>query len=100
MRKLTIIPAVMVVMAFGSVSTFASSQHDDEMGVVTSEITLAQAIATAEKYSDGVASRAKFELSESIAMYDIQVVKDQKIQDVKVDADSGAIISSKADEED
>lgn len=97
MRKLTVIPAVMLVMAVCSASAFASS-HTEEMEVVKSKVTLTQAIATAEKHASGVASKAEFEVSKSVPVYEIHVVKDQKIHDVKVDANTGAVISSKVED--
>ncbi|ADO48283.1 PepSY domain-containing protein [[Enterobacter] lignolyticus] len=94
MRKVTVIPAVMLVMAVCSASAFASS-HDDEMAVVKNKVTLIQAISTAEKHVNGVASKAEFEISKSVPVYEIHVVQGQKVHDVKVDANSGAVISSK-----
>jgi uncharacterized membrane protein YkoI len=91
-----------LAIAIGSAYA-AKSTEDDALAVSNAKIGLAQAIAAAEQHTGGKASRAEFERNKSGWVFDVEVVKDQKVTDVKVDPASGSVISAtedKADQDD
>ncbi|OWQ82916.1 peptidase M4 [Roseateles aquatilis] len=72
-------------------------EENDALGVVQAKVSLTQAVAIAEQHFGGKASRAEYERTRQGVAYDIEVVTGDKVFDVRVDADKGAILSSAPD---
>ena len=77
--------------------------ENDVMSITKAKIPMIQAIMTAEQHANGKALHAEYENSKQGWVYDVEVVSDTKVFDVRVDAEKGTIISSvedKADQDD
>lgn len=75
----------------------APSNENDALSVHAAKISMVQAVTAAEQHVGGQASRAEYELHKNKPVFDVEVVKAQTVMDVKVDAESGKIISSTVD---
>lgn len=74
---------------------------NDARSLDQAKISLSQAIASAEQHVGGQAAKAEFDNSTKHGLvYEVEVVKGTKIYDVKIDAQSGKVISSVEDMED
>ena len=83
-------------------TALAASQHNrsnDAMNAPTQVISLQQAIDAAKQHlGGGHATRAELEQSDRQQwVIDVEMIKDQVVTDVRVDAMKGAILSAKAD---
>jgi uncharacterized membrane protein YkoI len=58
---------------------------------------MGQAVTAAEEYVGGKASRAEYERHKALWVFDVEVVKDKKVVDVKVDPISGKVIATEED---
>lgn len=93
----------LAAVALATLGTLAyAGQHgeNDAMAAAKSKISLTQAVAIAEKQASGKATQAEFEREKQGNLYKVEVVGDAKVFDVKVNADTGAVISSVQDKED
>lgn len=70
------------------------------MAATNANISLTQAVAIAEKHVSGKASQAEFDSEKQGNLYKVEVVADTKVFDVKVNAETGAVISLTHDTED
>ena len=78
--------------------SYASKNHKDDLQEMEKvKITLVEAINIAEKSATGKAISAKLKNSKQGLMYKVDVMDSDKKYEVKVDALSGAVISSKLD---
>lgn len=64
------------------------------------KVTLASAMQKATQSVNGKVIGVEFELEKGQALYDIEIVKDNQIYDVSIDANTGNVLSSKVDMED
>ncbi len=64
------------------------------------KVTLASAMQKATQSVNGKVIGVEFELEKGQALYDIEIVKDNQIYDVSIDANTGKVLSSKVDMED
>ncbi len=79
-------------------NVFAADRNlNDALAIKTAKINLEQAINTAEHSFAGKASRAELERYHNKWVYDVEIVKMDKVMDVKVDSLSGKILSSADD---
>lgn len=78
----------------------ARPMENDAMAIANAKIPLAQAVTTAEQHVNGKASKAEYEKTKAGWAYDVEVVSGNKVFDVKVDADKGAVIGSTEDNAD
>jgi uncharacterized membrane protein YkoI len=98
--------AALVAVTLGGVGAYAAnsnSRENDALAIAGAKVGLAQAIAAAEQQVGGKASKAEFEQHKGQMVFDIEVVKDHKVSDVKVDAATGKVLSvadDKADNDD
>jgi uncharacterized membrane protein YkoI len=95
MQRKTIVAAITVpaVLALtGAIAVYAADQGD--LGVTQASVDLTQAIAAAEQHVGGKASSAEFERELGKSVYEIEVIKDQTVTEVHVDAASGKVISA------
>ena len=103
-RKLVYLAAfaALYVTAMGSAYA-AGLMGNDGMAIKTAKISLTQAVTAAEQHVVGKASRAEFEKHKGQWVFDVEVVGDKKVMDVKVDPESGKVLAAtedKADEHD
>lgn len=64
------------------------------------KVTLTSAMQTASQSVNGKVIGAEFELEKGQALYDIEVVKDNQVYEVSIDANTGKVLSSQVDVED
>jgi uncharacterized membrane protein YkoI len=104
MKRKLLIPAAAAALAALAMGTgHAANGENDALAVAGAKIDLAKAVAAAEQHVGGKASKGEYERHKGQWVYDIEVVKDKKVMDVKVDAASGKVISAtedKADQDD
>jgi uncharacterized membrane protein YkoI len=102
-RKLTAaIAAALAATAIGGAAYAAKSgQEDDALAIASTKVSLAQAISAAEQHVGGKAAKAEFEQDKGQWVFDVEVVKDAtQVMDVKVDANTGKVLSATADKAD
>ena len=78
----------------------AKSAENDALAIASAKISLTQAVTAAEQHVGGRASKAEYERHEGQWVFDIEVVKDKKVMDVKVDPTSGKVIAATEDKAD
>ena len=102
MKRKTYLAALAAVSIAAVVgSAFASkSIENDALSISGAKIPLGQAVAAAEQYVGGKASRAEYERHRGQWVFDVEVVKDASVTDVKVDAGNGKVIEATADKTD
>jgi len=66
-----------------------------EYGLPT--ISLAQAVAIAERHAQGQAIEAEFEQRDGRGFYEVEVATARNVVEVKVDSDNGNVIGDRAD---
>jgi uncharacterized membrane protein YkoI len=82
-------------------STYAAeSAENDALAIAGAKIGMTQAVTAAEQHVGGRASRAEYERHKGQWVFDVEVVKDKKVMDVKVDPTSGKIIAATEDKTD
>jgi uncharacterized membrane protein YkoI len=102
MKRKILVPAVVAVVSALAAGA-ASAAENDALAVKSAKIDLASAVTAAEKHVGGKAAKAEYERHQGQWVFDIEVVKDKQVMDVKVDAASGKVISAtedKADQDD
>ena len=102
-RKLLVPAAAAALAALAAGTGYAANGENDALAISGAKIDLAKAVAAAEQHVGGKASKAEYERHKGQWVFDIEVVKDKKVMDVKVDAGSGKVISAtedKADQDD
>jgi uncharacterized membrane protein YkoI len=73
-------------------------QENDAAAIAKAGLSLGQAVAIAEQHVGGKATRAEFEQAKGGTwLFDVEVVNDTKVFDVKVDAAQGTVLASKED---
>jgi len=71
------------------------SSSNDALAGPTPKISLAAAVATAEQHAKGKARHAEFERTrQGQWVYDIEVSDGTKVIDVRVDAETGTVLTS------
>jgi uncharacterized membrane protein YkoI len=102
MKRKLLIPAVAAALSAFAIggSYAANSPENDALAIAGAKIDLGKAVAAAEQHVGGKASKAEYERHKGQWVYDIEVVKDKKVMDVKVDASSGSVISATEDKAD
>jgi uncharacterized membrane protein YkoI len=102
-RKILVPAAAAALSALAVGAGYAANGENDALAVTGAKIDLAKAVAAAEQHVGGKASKGEYERHKGQWVFDIEVVKDKKVMDVKVDAGSGKVISAtedKADQDD
>ncbi len=89
-----------VLGVVGTVAFAAAPAANDALPIVDAAIPLTQAIAIAEQHARGKASKAEYETADGSRGYDVEVISGPQVFDVRVDADSGTVVSSAADKPD
>ncbi len=93
----SLIAGLFLSSAIASTVLASDTSSNDAFAVKGTKISLVQAIAAAEHSIDGKASRAELEQYRDKWVYDVEVIKSDKVLDVKVDPMSGKILSSTND---
>ena len=78
----------------------AKSADNDALAISGATISITQAVTAAEQHVGGKASRAEYERHKGQWVFDVEVVKDTKVMDVKVDPVSGNVIAATEDKTD
>ena len=100
-RKLVYLAAFAVLSATAMGSAYAANvRENDAMAIKTAKISLTQAVSVAEQHVVGKASRAEFEKDKGQWVYDVEVVGEKKVMDVKVDPESGKVLAASEDKTD
>jgi uncharacterized membrane protein YkoI len=96
----------LIVLAFLSAESMignafgATIGENDATAIKAAKIDLREAVTAAEHYIGGTASRAEFEQHKGQWVFDVEVVKQAAVMDVKVDAGNGRIIEATTDKTD
>lgn len=92
--------AVLGVLAIGGASAAlareSQDRHQTEEAAVYEQVklTLADAIAAAERQTGGRAVEAKLEKEHGVVAFEVEVMKDRAFQKVVIDAKSGQIVKA------
>lgn len=78
----------------------AKSVENDALAINGAKIGMTQAVTAAEQHVGGKASRAEYERHKGQWVFDVEVVKNTKVTDVKVDPVSGNVIAATEDKTD
>lgn len=78
----------------------ATSSENDALAIASANVSLSQAVAIAEQHVGGKAARAEYEHHKGQWVFDVEVVKGMQVMDVKVDPNSGKILSAVKDDTD
>lgn len=97
LSKLAIIITLSSIgIATGLTTVYAN--ENDALAINNAKIDIQHAIAAAESSTGGKTIRAEFENEHDKAVYDIEVVKENKVLDIRVDGETGQVIQSKIDD--
>lgn len=88
--------AALTATAIGSAYA-AKPVENDALAITGAKIGMTQAVTAAEQHVGGKASRAEYERHKGQWVFDVEVVKDKKVMDVKVDPTSGSVIAATED---
>ena len=88
---------VLVITAF---ATNALADAEDVKAASEAKISLVQAIQAAEKHQGGKAIDASIDDDSFTPTYEVSVVKDAKLYDVRIDAVSGGVLNTREDKDD
>lgn len=94
-----VVLAALATTAIGSAYA-AESAENDALAIAGAKISLTQAVAAAEQHVGGKASKAEYEHENGKSVFEVEVVKNQSVMDVKVDPTSGQILASVEDKAD
>lgn len=93
--------AALVLSTGAAYAAFAAFGGDnDAIAPHAAAVPLSQAVINAEQKVGGKAVRAEYENTKAGWAYDVEVVKEAKVFDVRVDATSGSVISAVEDSAD
>jgi uncharacterized membrane protein YkoI len=90
----------LTAIAIGGAAYAAKSVENDALAISGATIGLTQAVTAAEQHVGGKASKAEYEQHKGQWVFDVEVVKDKKVMDVKVDPKSGKVIAATEDKTD
>ena len=102
-RKRALIIGGLAAVLVASAVYAAEGGGQDEADVAAlsqAKVSLGQAVAAAERHANGRAARAELENENGKLVYGVEVVGPGKTTDVKVDINSGQVLSAQADQAD
>lgn len=91
--------AALAAAAIGTAYASPSAEND-ALAVTEANISLTQAISAAEQHVGGRATHAEYERHQGQGVYEVEVVKNKTVTDVKVDATNGRILAAVGDKAD
>lgn len=105
MKRKLVIPAILIASAtlIGGVAVAqqnGAAPNDAITDLASARVNLTQAIAVAEQHAGGTATKAELEHERGVLAYEVEVVSGQKVTEVKVAANDGTVLASKADDND
>ncbi|MDD5388635.1 MAG: PepSY domain-containing protein [Gallionellaceae bacterium] len=95
LATLAILSAAAIGSAYASKST-----ENDALAIIGAKINLSQAVTAAEQHVGGKATRAEYERHKGQWVFEVEVVKDKQVMDVKVDPMSGKVLAAVVDKSD
>lgn len=97
LRQFKFTPLAFVVMAACTAAFAARVLNTDALSAAPTQTSLAQAATIAEQHVQGRALRARIERASNGWVYDVEVAKDGRAFDVRLDANSGKVLSAAID---
>jgi uncharacterized membrane protein YkoI len=85
--------AALTTTAIGTAYASKSAEND-ALAITGAKIGMTQAVTAAEQHVGGKASRAEYERHKGQWVFDVEVVKDTKVMDVKIDPANGNVIAA------
>lgn len=71
----------------------------EKLALTQTKIDLTQAVHTAEQHANGKAAKAEIKDAGGTLIYDIEVIHDNKAEDVKVDVKTGKVLDTPEDKD-
>ena len=90
--------AAMALLGLGAAHAAQDPRDDNAHAILNTRLSLVQAVGAAERHAGGSAIRAELENENGRIVYGVEVVSQTRLTDVKVDANSGRIVSAQADQ--
>jgi uncharacterized membrane protein YkoI len=101
MKRKIYIAALAALTATAIGTAYASkSAENDALAITGAKIGMTQAVTAAEQHVGGKASHAEYERHKGQWVFDVEVVKETKVMDVKVDPANGNVIAATEDKTD
>src|SRR4030088_3380182 len=101
MKRKLLVPAAAAARAAPVAGAgHAANGENDALAIAGAKIDLAKAVAAAEQHVGGKASRAEYERHKGQWVFDVEVVKDKTVMDVKVDPATGKVTAATEDKAD
>lgn len=95
MSRYTRIGLVAVTLTATGIGAYAAiNMKNEATALVQAKGSIVQPITTAEQHASGKATRAGHEQSKAGLTFDVEVLNDSKVFDVKADSDKGMVTSS------
>ncbi|KCZ55084.1 hypothetical protein HY29_02415 [Hyphomonas beringensis] len=88
------------VVLGGAATGFAHADREDARAMEAAKITLIEAIQAAETHQGGKAFEAQIEDDSFTPEYEVNILADGKVYDVRVNAETGDVIGSREDLDD
>ncbi len=98
-RNLTAL-AVVTLLLVATIAAPAHADRDDIRGMDEAKISLTTAIDKAEKHAGGTAYEASYDNDSFKPAFDVEVTKDGRFYDVRIDGISGDVIGMREDVDD
>jgi uncharacterized membrane protein YkoI len=98
-RKFNLAALVALAAALIGSAHAAKAMENDAIAIAGAKINLMQAVSAAEQHIGGKAARAEYERHKGQWVFDVAVVKDKKVIDVKVDPASGKVLAATEDQD-
>lgn len=99
-RKFNLAALVALAAAVIGSAHAAKAMENDAIAIAGAKINLTQAVSAAEQHVGGKAARAEYERHKGQWVFDVEVVKDKKVMDVKIDPTSGKVLAATEDKDD
>ena len=97
MKSNTFFSGLLITASILGFNANAIADEDGLKAMQTAKVSLVQAIKAAEDNSQGKAIKAELELEKDKPLFEVDVAVEGKIFEVKVDGETGRVISSKED---
>ncbi len=104
MKRKIMIPALILAAGVATAGGLAYAkqtgalENDAVVDLAKAKISLSQAIGSAEAHAVGKAAKAELDSERGAVVFNVEVVTaDNKVMDVKVDANDGKVLSSQLD---
>ena len=92
--KRGLILGTLLVMATATTVAFATPDKSAPVDLSKAQVTMSQAIATAEQQAGGKATKAKLENEKGKLLYEVRVTGKDQATEVKIDAQDGKVLAS------